>query len=140
MKPIDPSKNDLPMDARTVAVLRDQLIERRRRILTQLLKSQEEEIPWNELNGSEMGDVAQSLELLGRVSSLQEQERRELQSIERSLAKISTGSFGECESCGDSIGVKRLEVLPEAKLCTQCQSIEERENARHQRSHRTAVA
>jgi len=128
------------MDTQTLAELRDQLVERRRRILAQLLKSQEEEIPWGELNGSEMGDIAQSLELLGRVSSLQEQERRELQSIERAITKMSSGAFGECEDCGEWIAPKRLQVLPEARLCTHCQAIEERESARHQRMPRGAVA
>lgn len=79
---------------------------------------------------AEMIDIAQSLEQLGRDTSLAEQERRELLAIERALAKLASGGFGSCEDCGEDIPPKRLLVLPEARLCANCQAYEERVNAR----------
>lgn len=79
---------------------------------------------------SEMIDIAQTLEQLGRDNSLAEQERRELLAIERALAKMSTGTFGVCEDCGEAIPTRRLMVLPEARLCANCQTVEERQNSR----------
>jgi DnaK suppressor protein len=79
---------------------------------------------------AELIDIAQALEQLGRDTSLKEAERRELLAVERALAKMATGSFGVCEDCGDEIPPKRLMVLPEARLCAQCQAFEERQSAK----------
>jgi DnaK suppressor protein len=79
---------------------------------------------------AEIIDIAQALEQLGRDTSLKEAERRELLAVEKALAKMATGSFGICEDCGDEIPSKRLMVLPEARLCANCQTFEERQNSR----------
>jgi DnaK suppressor protein len=79
---------------------------------------------------AEIIDIAQMLEQIGRDTSLQEAERRELLAIERALAKMATGSFGVCEECSEEIPSKRLMVLPEARLCANCQAFEEKQNAR----------
>lgn len=78
----------------------------------------------------EIIDIAQSLEQLDRDKSLAEQERRELQAIERALAKIATGSFGVCEDCDEDILLKRLQIVPEARLCAKCQAVDERQQSR----------
>jgi DnaK suppressor protein len=79
---------------------------------------------------SELIDLAQALEQIGRDTSLKEAERRELLAIEKALSKMSTGEFGICEDCGDDIPSKRLMVLPEARLCAGCQSFEERQSTK----------
>jgi len=40
--------------------------------------------------------------------------------VERALEKIHDGSYGICESCGKSIPLARLDVLPYATLCVDC--------------------
>ncbi len=79
---------------------------------------------------AEIVDIAQTLEQIGRDTSLQEAERRELIAIDRALAKMATGSFGICEDCSEEIPQKRLIVLPEARLCANCQAYEEKQNSR----------
>lgn len=81
-------------------------------------------------SSAELIDIAQALEQIGRDTSLQEAERRELVAIERALAKMATGNFGICEECGDEIPSRRLMVLPEARLCAHCQAFEERQNSK----------
>jgi len=41
--------------------------------------------------------------------------------INRALRKISNGTYGECEDCGRCITQKRLELVPAALLCIDCQ-------------------
>ncbi len=48
-------------------------------------------------------------------------ERDLLQEIEAALAKMGNGSYGVCESCGSSIGSARLQALPWARYCIDCQ-------------------
>lgn len=36
------------------------------------------------------------------------------------LERIENGSYGTCESCGESIGEARLKAIPEAARCVSC--------------------
>ena len=50
-----------------------------------------------------------------------------LSEIRSALDRISDGTFGVCEDCGERIPAKRLEVLPWARYCVSCQeSLENR--------------
>lgn len=44
-----------------------------------------------------------------------------LRMIEAALSRVDEGSFGTCQSCGDEIPTRRLEVLPWACNCIHCQ-------------------
>lgn len=44
-----------------------------------------------------------------------------LADINNALQKIKDGTFGVCENCHEPIDPKRLEIMPEAKLCLKCQ-------------------
>jgi DnaK suppressor protein len=54
-------------------------------------------------------------------SQLAEVESRELANIERALARIKANTYGECESCGERIPLARLNALPYATSCIECQ-------------------
>jgi DnaK suppressor protein len=45
-----------------------------------------------------------------------------IEEIDTALARISAGSYGFCESCGNLIPEARLEALPHARLCVSCKS------------------
>jgi RNA polymerase-binding transcription factor len=45
---------------------------------------------------------------------------------ERALARIESGTYGVCESCGEPIGKARLQAFPRATLCVACKQREER--------------
>ncbi len=53
-------------------------------------------------------------------------ERHLLQMVESALARIREGSFGECIHCGKEINPKRLEAVPWARHCIECQEKLER--------------
>lgn len=42
--------------------------------------------------------------------------------IDAALSRVDAGTYGICESCGNSIPEARLEVLPEATLCVSCKT------------------
>ena len=46
----------------------------------------------------------------------------EITQIRAALERIRDGSYGECITCGEPIGEKRLEVLPYAAQCINCAS------------------
>src|SRR5436190_14677008 len=54
-------------------------------------------------------------------------DRRLLRDVVAALQKIDNGSFGECERCGEAIADKRLEALPFARYCIDCERLVEEE-------------
>src|SRR6516165_2248145 len=55
------------------------------------------------------------------ASQLAELEARELNQIERALARLKQGTYGVCEGCHKKIPVARLNALPFITTCIQCQ-------------------
>jgi DnaK suppressor protein len=53
-------------------------------------------------------------------------ERNLLNLIEQALKRIKNGSFGSCANCEDEMQQKRLEAVPWAAYCIDCQEKQER--------------
>jgi DnaK suppressor protein len=53
-----------------------------------------------------------------------------LEEVERALAKFDNGTYGICEACGARIDRARLEVLPQAMYCLECQARYEQSGTR----------
>ena len=69
----------------------------------------------------DVGDAANhgaSAELNSQLAAL---ESRELRQIERAIELIRDGRYGICEHCEQQIPVARLQVVPFAPLCVECQ-------------------
>lgn len=89
-----------------------------------------------ELLGHTAGD-AQGVEVSGstigrlsRIDAIQMQamtqmSRRQLdirlQQIEAALGRLESGAYGVCAHCKEPIAIQRLEALPEAPFCMDCQ-------------------
>ncbi len=54
--------------------------------------------------------------------SLMEMRNRRRQSIDEALMRLHEGTYGICAECGVEISEKRLQAVPFAKLCVECQS------------------
>ncbi|MGH8501127.1 MAG: TraR/DksA family transcriptional regulator [Gammaproteobacteria bacterium] len=54
----------------------------------------------------------------------------ELQDVEAAQWRMSTGAFGKCIDCAESIEYKRLSAYPTAKRCYTCQKRYEETHAR----------
>jgi len=54
--------------------------------------------------------------------SLMEMRNRRRQAIDESLNRLRDGTYGMCAECGIEISEKRLQAVPFAKLCVECQS------------------
>ena len=54
-------------------------------------------------------------------------DRRLLRDVVSALQKMDDGGFGSCERCGEPIADKRLEALPFARYCIDCQRVVEQE-------------
>jgi len=71
-------------------------------------------------------DTASSEVSLAFTGRLRERERGLLAKIDGALEKIEEGVYGQCESCEEEIGLKRLEARPVAELCIDCKAEQEK--------------
>jgi len=62
---------------------------------------------------------ARTLDAVGAKDKLR------LEKIESALARLESGRFGLCAGCGTKISKARLEAIPYAVMCIQCQSSSE---------------
>ena len=82
-----------------------------------------------ELRAQAAGDVVDAAldSAQNEISSqLAEVESRELGCIENALERMRDGQYGVCEACSCSIPMARLNALPYATMCIDCQREQER--------------
>lgn len=56
-----------------------------------------------------------------RDIALRDRSLRELRLVEEALDRLDAGTFGACTNCGQAIAEGRLEAIPWAPLCIDCQ-------------------
>lgn len=54
------------------------------------------------------------------LDGLDDAGRSELAAIRTALARLESGTYEQCASCGDTIPAARLAALPETSTCTKC--------------------
>jgi DnaK suppressor protein len=75
----------------------------------------------------DLGDQAATAYTREFLFELGNGDRRLLKEVLTALRKLEEGGFGECERCGEPIAEKRLEALPFARYCIDCQRLSEQE-------------
>lgn len=62
------------------------------------------------------------------IEAIGAQDLKRLRAIEAALLRIQQGRYGLCMKCSKRIPQERLQALPYAVLCIECQKSEERRN------------
>ncbi len=75
----------------------------------------------------DLGDQATTAYTREFLFELGNGDRRLLKEVVTALRKLDEGGFGECERCAEPISEKRLEALPFARYCIDCQRATEQE-------------
>jgi len=63
---------------------------------------------------------------------IKDRERKLINKVQDALRKIGDGTYGICESCGEPIGIKRLQARPVTSFCINCKSEMEAEERREE--------
>lgn len=58
--------------------------------------------------------------------SLSDGERQLLLQVQEALKRFDAGTFGACVHCGESIAMPRLQAVPWARYCIDCQELQEK--------------
>ena len=56
---------------------------------------------------------------------IRDRERKLIMKIREAMQRIDDETFGICESCGDDIGIDRLQARPVTTLCIECKRKQE---------------
>ena len=72
------------------------------------------------------GDQAQASERLDLSFMTRERLAEKINRLTAALERLNEGTYGQCEMCGQEIERNRLEALPEAMRCLECQTRIER--------------
>ena len=105
-------------------LLRSRLESERKRVIEELGQLKAGVRPAEERReGSPFGkreeEATETFELEKRLA-LEKRLVSQLAEVERALHKFDDGTYGLCDSCGQSIDPARLEALPQANLCLSC--------------------
>jgi DnaK suppressor protein len=108
--------------------LREALVAKRRQLETEVGRSALYEKGLDEDATKDLGDQANTAYTREFLFELGNGDRRLLREVLTALRKLDEGGFGDCERCGEPIGDKRLDALPFARFCIECQRRSERED------------
>jgi DnaK suppressor protein len=115
------------MDKRSTDRMQKRLLSLKVEILDHLAQEDEmfREI-WEAVDPKDEPDIASDDIDRTTLEALGAQETRRLNLIESALARIPNGHYGVCMKCSENIPKERLQAIPYALLCINCQSGEER--------------
>ena len=71
-------------------------------------------------------DLASDEGVYRKMEALNAMDAKKLKAIENALKRIGEGKYGYCLQCGKKIPEGRLRAIPEAVLCIDCKSQNER--------------
>lgn len=114
------------MDRKDLERFRTQLLAKRAELLDRVRSARDTEQQSNAEEAPDLGDRALSTVTRDLMYLLTGSERDLVKRVDESLERITTGGFGACVHCGEPIQSARLEALPWARHCIDCQELQDR--------------
>jgi DnaK suppressor protein len=110
-----------------LAYFKKRLVEKQHQLVEEVGKSSVYGKDQEDDSIKDLGDQANTAYTREFFFELGNGNRGLLRDVVLALRKIDDGSFGNCERCGEPIADKRLEALPFARHCINCQRLIEEE-------------
>jgi RNA polymerase-binding transcription factor len=109
------------MDPRTLETYRQQLLALQQQLLQRIFGMEASMLDMDAERDIERTDRVQEEAVEVSLTALDEQGRREMEEIQAALARLDAGTYGLCETCGETISAARLMAMPMARRCVACQ-------------------
>ena len=114
-----------PLTKEELEQVKKRLLERKKELLNEIADILEKEAKeeYQELIEviREEGDIASAELQESTILALAEMRAKEVEQIDAAIERIENGQYGVCIDCGDWITPARLEALPYALRCKECQ-------------------
>ena len=101
-----------------IGKIRERLVKKRDEVFEAHRLSDEARLILSE-HDIEPEEEAQKEAIADVLAILDEIEQKEIQAINRALARMDLGEYGSCEVCGKRIEVERLEAIPWTSVCSK---------------------
>jgi len=124
----------MPSSAARAVKMPKREMEKYRRLLEQkknslssdLAKTRNAEEETTEESTQDIADKAVSSYTREFLYSLSDTDRNTLLRIDQALERIEEGTYSQCRNCGQPISEKRLNAVPWAQHCVDCQELSEK--------------
>ena len=117
------------MDKQFVDEMKTKLLEQKESILNNLLAENEDfEALIKDLDPKDLADIAADDIDRKTLEALSSQDIKRMRLIESAISRIHNDRYGLCMKCNKKIPRERLEAIPYALMCIECQSTDERRN------------
>jgi DnaK suppressor protein len=113
------------MDKRRIEVYRKRLVERQEQLLQSVSKTEQDGRQADGDPTQDSADKAASSYNKEFLFKLSNDDRYILQLVNEALRRVKSGDFGECVACGGEMQIKRLDAVPWARHCIECQEKQE---------------
>ena len=113
------------MDQRKLKVFRELLLAKKREMLDVYAKNMAYGQEADAEGAQDIADKASSSYTKEFLFSLSSAERDLLQQVDEALARIEDRRYGVCLSCEGEMNQKRLDAVPWARHCVDCQEKQE---------------
>lgn len=122
-------KSPSKMNRKDKLAFRKKLLEIKSQILKKMNQTYSESKEVESDVAQDLADKAESSYTKEFLLSLTDSERELLLQIDEAMRTLEKGDFGICQMCGQPISKKRMDALPWAAYCIDCQQKVEAEKA-----------
>ncbi len=114
------------MNKRQLERYRKLLVAKQTELLHRVREARTSEQEGTGKEAPDLGDRALSTVIRDLSYQLTAGEREMLRRIDEALERIDNKKFGSCVECGKNIQVGRLDAVPWARHCIECQELQDR--------------
>ena len=113
------------MDKKKTEIYRKRLLAKQEELMHQVSKSDQDGREADEEGTQDVADKAANAYTKEFLFHQSDDNRRILQLVKEALARLKNGSYGLCASCQEEVQSRRLEAVPWARHCIECQEKDE---------------
>ena len=109
------------MDKKKAELYKKHLLEKQQELSQAVLKSEQDGREADEEATQDIADKAANSYTKEFLFHRSDENRCVLQLVNEALERVRTGAYGRCVACGEDVQAKRLEAVPWARHCFECQ-------------------
>ncbi len=114
------------MDKKKVETYRKRLLAKQEELSRLVLKSEQDGREADEEATQDIADKAANSYTKEFLFHQSDENRRILQLVNEALERAKQGNFGVCVACHEEVQQKRLDAVPWARHCIECQEKQDR--------------
>jgi DnaK suppressor protein len=109
------------MDKKKAETFKKRLLTKQEELLRQVTKSEKDGREADEEATQDIADKAANSYTKEFLFHQSDENRRVLQLVNEALERMKSGTYGNCVACEEEVQLKRLEAVPWARHCIECQ-------------------